>query len=232
MTLLELVSYLRTNILDDTGGQGVDWSSHSEEDYDSYQLRWSNEELVSNINEAINQVYRRSMPIEDIYSIELVESKSSYKLPSYIIKILLARIDSGRSIKEVSLNDLWKIDSFDKIIGEPNVYVTDSLSNTLRVFPTPDKDQMLSLMVYRLPKNTLVWHSDQDVSLELRGEFNIPMLYYAAHLCYLKDEANTLDPTRASTFMQLFDREFPFTSSYSTIRKGRTANRPIKYGGL
>ena len=47
MTLLDLVTYLRRNILHDTGGTGTDWSAWSEDDYDSIQLRWTNEELTA-----------------------------------------------------------------------------------------------------------------------------------------------------------------------------------------
>ena len=228
--MLELVTYLRTNILDDTGGQGTDWSSHSEEDYDSYQLRWSNEELVSNINEAINQVYRRATPAKDTYKLKTIQGVSNYKIPSYILKILLMRIPDLTEIDEVSLEDIWSIPNLDSKISSPRKYVTDHLTNTISLYPIPDKEYSVSMMVYRLPLKRLELNSSED--LELKEEFNLPMLHYAASLCYMKDEANTLDPNRSQYFMSLFDREFPFTSSYSTIRKSRTSNRAIRYGGL
>lgn len=231
MTLLDLVTYLRTNILDDTGGQGVDWTGHTEESYDSYQLRWTNEELVSNINEAINQVYRRASPVEDIITISVDSGKEVYTLPSHVLKILLVRSSEGHELKEESLGNLWDVRDFNLKVGTTSKFVTNYTTNTIRLYPIPEKDQELTLMVYRLPKVKLTWDDYCDSNIELREEFNLPMLNYAAHLCYLKDEANTLDPNRASVFMQLFDREFPFTSSYSTIRKSRTGNRPVKYGG-
>ena len=65
MKLIEAMKYLRENILDDIGGLGADWCSFSEDDADSLQLRWGNEELVANINEAMNQVYRRILPVKE-----------------------------------------------------------------------------------------------------------------------------------------------------------------------
>lgn len=227
--MLELVTFLRTNLLDDTGGQGVDWSSHSEDDYDTYQLRWSNEELVANINEAINQVYRRAMPAKDTYNFKATIGKFSYKLPSYILKVLLVKSSDNHEIKEVSLEDIWGNKSLDKQ-GKPLKYVTDHLTNTLRLYPIPDKDDDISMVIYRLPLEKLELHSGDDI--ELKEEFILPMIHYAASLCYMKDEANVLDPNRSQYFMSLFDREFPFTSSYSTIRKSRTSNRSTRYGGL
>jgi hypothetical protein len=229
MNVLELVTYLRTNILDDTGGQGVDWASHTEEDYDAYQLRWSNEELVSNINEAINQVYRRAQPAKDIFHINIISGKDTYKLPAYLLKIVQIRAEDGREVKEIDLEDLWFSNTIRRS-GDISVYTTDYLTSTIKIFPLPDKNSKISAMIYRLPLERADISSTENI--ELKDEFVLPMLHYAAALCYMKDEANVLDPNRSTYFMNLFDREFPFTSSYSTIRKSRTSNRPVKYGGL
>jgi hypothetical protein len=227
MKMLELISFLRSNILDDTGGQGVDWSSHTEDDADSYQLRWSNEELVSNINEAINQVYRRAAPARDTYQITTKAGKYIYDLPKYILRLVRARLVDGDEIPEVTLDDVWNKPAK---MGVATGYITDYVSGTVQFHPIPNSVYSVEFMVNRLPKVKLDLYSSEDV--ELKDEFVLPMLHYAASLCYMKDEANSLDPQRSQYFMNLFDREFPFTSSYSTIRKSRTANRPVKYGGL
>ena len=229
MKMLDLVTYLRTNLLDDTGGQGVDWTTYSDQDQESYQLRWSNEELVANINEAINQVYRRILPVKDIVHLKVITGKEVYNLPTYLLSIIQIRTEQGNPLKEVNIEDVWYSKSNNKRI-EPTEYTSDYLTGTLRVYPTPLKDNLLSLLIYRLPKESKSLYDSDDI--DLRDEFNLPMLYYAASLCYMKDEANILDPNRANYFMSLFDREFPFTSAYSSLRKSRTANRSIKYGGL
>lgn len=230
MTLLELVTYLRQNILHDTGGTGVAWQNYNEDDYDSVQLRWKNEELVSNINEAIRQVYRRINPIIDTYSLPVTAQTNGYLLKPYIMKVLEVRRADGKLLTEKSIFD-YQFSQFNTDTGDLEAFITDDKTNIIRVYPIPIANETLSLHVYRLPKESLSW-DDYDVSPELREEFQIPMLYGAAGMCYLKDEANTFDPRRSSDMFALFDRDFPFTSAYSNTRKAKTANRPVRYGGL
>lgn len=231
MTLLELVTHLRRNILHDVGGTGTDWASWSESDYDSIQLRWNNEELVSFINEAIRVVYRRTNPVKDLYQLDLVKDTYLYSLPDYIIEVLKAKRSNGKYIKEASMDQYWDYTEYNTKTGEPAYFFPDVEGSKLRFYPIPSVDETIDLMVYRLPKTELSW-DDNEASPELRVEYQIPMLFYAGAMCYLKDEANTLDPRRSAELMAMFDREFPFTSAYSNIRKGRTTNRPIKYGGI
>ena len=231
MTLLELVKYLRSNILHDLGGTGANWSSWSESDYDSIQLRWTNEELVSYINEAISQVYRRTNPIKDFYQLNITADINTYPIPSYILEILKVKGGNGRPLQVKSMDDFWDLQSYNTFKGEPNSFFPDVEQGNIRIYPTPLSADTLDMMIYRLPKSRLSWGNPGEVP-ELREEYQIPMLFGAAALCYLKDEANTLDPQRSNTLTLMFDREFPFTSSYSNIRKGRTANRPVSYGGI
>lgn len=231
MNTLELVTYLRENILDDTGGMGVDWASLSENDFDSNQLRWSNESLVRNINEAINQVYRRINPIKDVVDLDIVSGESEYSIPSYIENILLVKDGKGKSLTELEMVEKWWKVDLDSFSDEPESYFPDFKTRTIKIYPLPQKDDTLKLLVYRYPITPLTWDNN-EASPELEEKFQLPMLWYAAFLSYSKDEANTYDPRRATQFMSYFDREFPFTSAYSNVRKQRTRNRPIKYGGL
>lgn len=231
MTLLELVTHLRRNILYDTGGVGVDWASYSEDDAGSAQLRWTNEELVSNIQSAIDVVYRRVNPIEDIYSLSVIANTQSYTLPSYIKHIRSIRRADGKSLKEMSIKDQFNNQTFYTTTGELESYYKDEQSGKLLLYKTPVEAETISLHVDRLPKVRLSWDNN-DVSPELREEYQIPMLAYAASRCYMKDEANTFDPARSAAWLGEFNREFPETSVYSNIRKSRTSNRSVRYGGL
>lgn len=231
MKTIELVTYLRENVLHDTGGTGVDWSGLSKDDYDSIQLRWTNEELVNYINEAITQVYRRTNPIKDSYELDIEADEPKYTIPSYIKEVLKVRRTDGVPMEEKSMDDLWKYKGYNTDTGEPRFYFTDIEQGYIRIYPIPNLAYTLDMMVYRYPKVKLSWE-DYDKSPELREEYQIPMLFGAAALAYLKDESNVYDPSRSASLQALFDREFPFTSAYSTIRKERTANRSIKYGGV
>jgi hypothetical protein len=229
MTLLELVSYLRKNILHDTGGYGAEWEGFSEADSDSIQLRWTNEELVSYINESIKVVYRRINPILDSYEVLIKEGITEYKLPTYIKRLITCRKEDGSSIEEKDMFYLFNANLTLK--GPIRYYISDKLTDIVFIYPIPAKDEKLKFQVFRTPKEELTWDCP-DIEPELEQDFQVPMLFYAAALCYMKDEANTLDPKRAETFMGYFDREFPFTSAYANVRKKRTANKPIKFGGL
>ena len=227
MNLLGLVTFLRTNLLDDRGGIGVSWTTITENDDSAFQLRWTNEELVSNINEAILQVYRRTSPIKDIMSLALTGNVDTYLLPSHITKITLVKREDDKSVTEKSLDEVWNLP---RKTGEVLYYSTDINTNNIRFYPVPAIAQNLTLLVYRDPILPLSWTSPTDTP-ELRAAYHIPMLNYAAYLSYLKDEANANDPNRAAIFLDKFDREFPPTSVYSQIRKSRTSNRSIKYLG-
>jgi hypothetical protein len=231
MTLLELVGYFRENILHDTGGTGVDWASLEKDNYDSIQLRWTNEELTGYINEAITQVYRRTNPIKDLYQFETEVGVYNYTLPKYIKEVLRAKDSEGKELTEKSMDDLWGFRDYNTYSSSPVHYFTDVEQGQLRLYPIPDKEDVIDLMIYRYSKEPLAW-DNYDASPELREEYQIPMLFGAASLAYLKDETNVFDPNRSKEFTILFDREFTFTSAYSTIRKERTANRPIRYGGI
>jgi len=231
MTLLELVTFLRDNILDDNGGEGVDWTAYSDSDFDSIQLRWENEELVTNINEAINQVYRRTNYAKDILTFDVVAGTRGYTLPAYVTKVTNMKLANGKSLVEKSMSELWDLQTYNTKTGTPEYFIPDEVSNSIALHPVPIADETVSYFCYRLPKTKLSW-DNKDNSPELKEEYQIPMLNHAAFLCYMKDEANVLDPGRAATFSAMFDREFPFTSAYSNIRKGRTSNRPVKYGGI
>ena len=231
MTLLELVTHLRNNILHDNGGTGVDWSSFSSDDIDSMQLRWTNEELTANINEAISQVYKRTSPIKDVYTIDIEAGVTDYTLPDYIKNILLVKNSKGHPVVEREIVELWWDETLDTQIGEVTVFIPDLKNRTIKFLNVPKENETITLLVYRYPKTQLSWDTP-DISPELLPQYQLPMLWYAAGLCYLKDEVNTLDPKRADRMMAMFDREFPFTSVYSIIRKERTSNRPIRYGGI
>lgn len=232
MNTLQLVSFLRKNLLDDTGGSGVDWSTYSESNFDTVQLRWTNEELVDNINEAISQVYRRTLPIKDVYTLPLIAGTNEYTLPSYILQVEgFKKSSDGKTLRKGTIDEIYNLSYSETKQDPPVLFVTDHISGKLRVYPTPIASEDCTLLIYRLPKTLLSWTSP-TVSPELRIEYQAPMLFYAAYLCYLKDSADTLDPRRANNFLASFDREFPFTSVYSNIRKERTSNRPSPYGGL
>jgi len=232
MTLLELVKHLRESILDDTGGTGVVWEDLDEDNVDSSQLRWTNEELTNLINEAILQVHRRILLIKDAsgdYDITVGSGDSDYALDDRIIRIKGAKlVSNGKQLVRAEIEDLWGLDDWDGKVATPTSYVVDYETGGFKLYPIPVVDDTVKLLVYRTETNPLVWASN-SVSPEMTTRYQIPMLNYAAHLAYNKDEANTFDPKRSEFLLALFTREFPGISAYSEVRRSRTSHRGIRY---
>jgi len=233
--LLDAVKYLRENILDDTGGLGSDWSTTTDTDTSSFQLRWSNEELVSNINAAINLVYRRILPVKEInslFNVTTVQGESVYLLDSRILQVIGVRdLSTNKVLERMDIEDVWESDKFNSNQHTPTYYIPNYDTGYITFHKVPKETVEYSLLVNRLPMVQQLW-DDNEVDIELREEFIIPMLWGAAAICYEKDEANIADPGRSIYYLQKFNQEFPFTSAYSDTRKRRTSNRSVKYGGL
>ncbi len=236
MTLKELIKYMRVSILDDTGGTGVVSEDISEDDLDVIQLRWTNEELTIFINEAINQVYRRIYPIqkvEPLFNITTVAGTAAYAMDQRILRILgIHSTQQNKPIQQADYLEVWNCNP--ELLTKsatPELYFPDYDNATLTLAPVPIAVDTLQLFVHRLPLSPLSW-SANTASPELRSEWQIPMLNYAAFLAYQKDEANALDPQRAQTFLNMFEKEFLQTSAYSDTRKRRNSNRGVSYGGI
>lgn len=235
MELIDAITYLRENILDDVGGLGADWSSISDDDTSSFQLRWNNEELVSNINAAIELVYRRILPVKEdnsLFNITTTQGVSSYSLDSRILQIVGIRdTTTNKVLKRLDIEELWENDKFNTEEQTPSYYIPNYDTGSITFHKVPKEAVTYSLLVYRLPLVKQDWF-ENDLEIELRDEFIIPMLWGAAAICYEKDEANTADPNRSIYYLQKFNQEFPVTSAYSDVRKRRTSNRTVKYGGI
>lgn len=235
MILIDAITYLRTNILDDLGGIGADWDEFAFDDESAIQLRWTNEELVANINEAVRQVYRRILPVKEVntdFSITSVVDQRTYTLDPRILQIEgVKNTTTNKSLNRIDVDALFDLDDFDTLFKDPTCYIPNYDTGSITLYPIPDSVATYNLLMYRLPLKELDW-DDNESTIELREEFVIPMLYYAAHIAYDKDEANILDPDRSVYFLQKFNQEFTVTNAYSDTRKRRTNNRSVKYGGL
>lgn len=235
MELLDAVKYLRENILDDVGGLGAEWQGFNDNDTSSFQLRWKNEEIVSNINAVIDLVYRRILPVKEInsiFDITTVQGTSVYPLDPRILQIVGVRdTATNKVLSRMDVEDVWDSDKFNTVQRTPSYYTPNYDTGSITFHKVPTEAVVYSLLTYRLPLVSQSW-DEYDADIELRDEFIIPMLWGVAAMCYEKDEANTADPNRSIYYLQKFNQEFPFTSAYSDVRKRRTSNRTVKYGGI
>lgn len=233
MTLNELVKHLRQSILDDVGGTGVDWAAIVEGTDDVDQLRWSNEELTRFVNEAERQACRSAFLLKSAstdFDISVILGTSQYTLDPRIIRIKGAYLSStGKELIPLEYEDVMGTPNWRTITGTPTHYIADMESQTITLYPQPIANDTISLLVYRLPLQDMSWDLSEIDTPDIRVEHQIPMLYYAAFLAYMKDEANTFDPQRAEYNRQLFEKEFSNTSAYGDIRRARTTNRTVRY---
>lgn len=235
-TLRSQVKVLRESILDNLGGQGVDWETILEQDVASAQLRWSNEELTLFIDQALKQVYRRIHPVElyePEFDIGVVAGTHTYDLDTRILRVEGAKLQVlKKDLRPIDHQDLWRrYSDWESETGQPEGYLVDYDVGRIRLWPIPVAIDTLQLFVTRLPLKKLSWKAP-DMQVELREEWLYPMLFYAAHLAYLKDETSTYDPNKSNSFLVRFEQEFPHTSANSDVMKARTTRRTIKYGGI
>lgn len=232
MTLIQLIEHLRVSILDDTGGTAVDWTTVSETDIEAYQLRWSNEELTRFINEAQNKVCSGSLVLrkseEDFY-INVVAGTAEYDYNPLIIKIKSAVLGSeAKELYPTEFEQLIGIKDWRTKEHTPTHYVVDESAYKIRLYPIPVINDELQLIYNRLPLTPLDWATPDGVP-EIPEQYQIDMLDYAAHMAYMKDEANTLDPQKAITHLQKFNAQFSNNSAYTETRRRRTSNRGTRY---
>lgn len=234
MYLLDQIKYLRESILDDVGGTGVVWQNVHESEAEASQLRWTNEELAFNLTQAEREVARRAKILKDTsgdYDITTTADVMQYDLDPKVLRILHAQI-GPYALQQKEIEDIWGIYDWKGLRGEPKYFVPDHSNRSVSLFRTPDDIYTVELMVYRLPKIDLNWELADTQSPEIPEMHHFPMINYAAYLCYMKDEANALDPTRVGQFKTLFDADYPEDSWASEVRKKRNGRRTVRYGGL
>jgi hypothetical protein len=260
MTLLELVKYLRSYILFDVGGHGIEWENIAEDDDEIVMLRWSNEELVEYIQQALYQVYRRILPAHGYYpelDVNVIAGEPTVDLDYRILNVLSASFENtDGTVVDLCMTDLQELErkhpnTLQELSrnGTPRNIIPDFTSGTLRMQPffklemtedtaiptpgfvsTPVVKGKLKLLVERLPLKRLSWNASNR-KVEIREELAIQMLNYAAYLAYSKDEANTADAGIAAARLRDFDKEFLQTSAYSDVRKRRAKRNYVRYGG-
>ncbi len=236
MDLTALIKHLRISILDDTGGTGVDWECIDEDDDTNVQLRWSNEELTTFINEAFKQAHRRSLlikTIEPTFNITVVLGTSGYDTDARIIRIKGNKLEStGKKLDKLEYEDVMDITDWATRTGTPTHYLIDYDTNNITLYPQPIVNDTLTLLVHREEMTALDW-ADPLGEPDIQERYQLTALNYAAHLAYNKDEANTFDPQRSQYYYALFAAEFGGeTTAYAERRRIRSKRRPITYGGL
>lgn len=226
MTLLELITTLRTSILDDTGGDVVtDWT------VDDSDCLWSNDELASYFDRAQRE-YCRRRAIRDTSStvtdVTLVAGTAAYALDPVIKSVEeIAVVSNGDPIDRL-YQDEYPADINGLTWADGSTKYYTLLERTLTLYPTPTADDALKLTVRRSPTATLTWASS-DESPEINADDHDALLDWAAHLAYLKHGADTRDPDLSGRHQGLFtQRVGPRRNTQEQFIRAHHANRRLR----
>lgn len=232
MNLLELVTILREDILDDHGGTGIDWTA----DGAKYLLRWTNTQLTRYLNEAQKEASRRSkMFLDDSYRINIKEGRQIYERDPKILQVRSATLASGKNKVSVnkSILDIQDYGDWEDASGTVYYLVSDYKQNKFYLWKNPSEDDTLNLVVYRYPLEDLDWDYNSTQQIEFADEYAYALVYGAASLAYNKDEVNTRDIEKSMYYESKFAAEFgEKESTKSELLKKRRYPRPNNYGGI
>lgn len=88
---------------------------------------------------------------------------------------------------------------------EPSLYVTDVQTQAIRLYPTPTVSGSVALSVYRLPLDPMTAKDDEP---EIPEYAQRGLLQHMLWRGYGKQDADTLDKTKAVTAYKLFVQEY------------------------
>lgn len=162
MNLRELLDHLRKHILRDTEKPSL----------------WSDDELTLYLNEAYAQFARRTHCLVDD-EVDFTQVRTRAGVPAYALDpriVFIAGIatDTGRPLRAKSRNQVrYRVGE-----GEPVLYSTDAAYTKLKLYPTPDAEYVLPMVVARLPLEKLA--NDDDVP-EFAEDYHLALCDWAAY---------------------------------------------------
>ncbi len=221
----ELLRYLRVDILHDDSQQ----IAGSGDD-----ALWSDESLITNINEAFDRWARQTYAIRDdktpeVCEVTLEEGVTQYTLHPSVFAVMSARLEdqnadltrAGHSMFMNFYNPTGRLLDpayFDRLNPGPSLaYSTDEGGAmdddgngglvSLTVYPTPDEDmdgRTLHLRVVRTLLKPLTIGEPNAVP-EINKSHHIEVLDWAAYLCLRTVDLDEGAPDRAKEFAQAFE---------------------------
>lgn len=192
---------------------------------------WSSEEIVSYLNEAVQEACERAQLIEDrSMALTLSPGQDTYDLhPSvFEIKRLAFR---GRPLDETSVEALdAECPGWETRAGLPRCFVFEQASGAqppkVRLVPTPSVAESASITVYRGALKPLSADID-SARPEIPERFHERLMDWVMHRAYLKQDAETFDPNKAAQSLSLFAQAFGDRPDANVQRKQRDRRPPV-----
>lgn len=190
---------------------------------------WSDEEALSYIDEAQNEFCRLTGGLadstsSDVARVAVTSGQQFADLSPLILKIRAIFGEDGKPIEIKNFEDYefsagGGTELFADVPGPVRTAVVGMEPDKLKLINTPDADQTLNLIVYRLPLEPI---EDIDCDLEVAAQHHLSLLMWARRMAHLKSDAETYDRGRADQFGQEF-------MAYCSLAKDEKARREHKY---
>ena len=191
---------------------------------------WSDEEITTALNDALNEACERALLIEDktpaeVCTISLAAGDASYALHDSIIKIKRLVLD-GVPLKETSVEEMDAADAYwETREGDPSAYLREG-DGSIRFDKIPTKTQSASLTVYRTPLTPLST-DDMTAVPEIKAIYHMRLLPWVYRCALLKHDAETYDKERADEQEAIFIRSFGERPDANVQRKRRDKRPPV-----
>jgi hypothetical protein len=207
---------------------------------------WSDSNFYRYLDEAQKQFARDTRYFRDSASTEMTRVPVSLlrnyvDIDERILEITRAQLTSNnRPLQILNFNELdhhtrsgdsfeqWEITSWSESTGTPRHLVLDHDNNRGRLVPAPVADDTLLLWVIRDPLDDID-DADSCTEVEDRND-QLTLLHYVKYLAYSKQDADVVDPNRASNHLA----EYRLKTEETRQRLNKKRHRPgtVRYGGL
>lgn len=194
---------------------------------------WADDEVFHYANEAQKTFCRLTGGLPDattpaVTQVTLTAGNPWAALSPLILKVRGVNGADGRYIDPLNFEDLQerKIKIGD-LHATPTVLILGMETDKVRAYPVPVANEILELLVYRLPLKAI---NDFDQKIEIAEQHHVALLMWMKHLAYSKQDAETFDKGKAADFESAF-RNYCFSAQ---IEKGTAKHktRVVSYGGL
>lgn len=192
---------------------------------------WSDERIVSYLNEAVQEACERARLIEDrSMTLELEPGQDTYRLHASVFEVKRLTL-RGRLLDETSVEDLdCQSPGWEMRTGQPRCFIFEPASGGLpaqvRLVPAPPAADTVGLTVYRGAKQALAANAP-TAQPEIPLRFHTRLMDWVMHRAYLQQDADTFDPSKAATSLALFVQAFGERPDANVQRKHRDRRPPI-----
>jgi hypothetical protein len=195
---------------------------------------WTSAEVYSYMDAAQKMFVRLTGGIRDLTSplcsVDILDGEALADIDARILAIVRIQRDSdGKKLELLGLSDIDDRNiSIDNQKGEVTAAITGLQANTLRWLMIPAADDTATMVVDRLPLNTITGLRTQQFEIDERHHRYL--LLWMKSLAYAKQDTDTADTARAMNSDAVF-RSYCAQAKNEKFRQ-QNSKRTVRYGGL